>query len=41
MIRITRIIIKCQKCGEVIESFSVQDFKFCPYCGKKLTEETK
>lgn len=32
MLRITRNIIKCQKCGEVIESFSVHDFKFCK-CG--------
>ena len=29
MFQIIRIIIKCKKCGEVIESLSVHDFKFC------------
>ena len=32
MFRITRNIIKCKKCGEVIESLSVHDFKFSK-CG--------
>ena len=30
--RITRNIIKCKKCGDMIESFYVHDFKFCK-CG--------
>lgn len=32
MIKIMRNIIKCKKCGDVIESCSVHDFKFCS-CG--------
>ena len=28
MIRIKRNKIKCKRCGEIIESFSVHDFKF-------------
>ena len=32
MLQITKNIIKCKKCGEVIESLSVHDFKFCK-CG--------
>lgn len=29
MNRIIRNIIKCKKCGDIIESKSVHDFKFC------------
>lgn len=32
MNRIIKNKIKCNKCGEVIESISVHDFKFCE-CG--------
>lgn len=32
MMKIMRNIIKCKKCGDVIESCSVHDFKFCS-CG--------
>ena len=32
MMKIIRNIIKCKKCGDVIESYSVHDFKFCS-CG--------
>ena len=29
MYKIIRNKIRCKKCGEIIESFSVHDFKFC------------
>ena len=32
MPRITRNAIRCKKCGDVIESKTVHDFKFCS-CG--------
>ena len=32
MPRITRNAIRCKKCGDIIESKSVHDFKFCS-CG--------
>lgn len=32
MVKIIHNKIKCRKCGEIIESFSVHDFKFCS-CG--------
>lgn len=32
MMKIIRNVIKCNKCGDVIESNSVHDFKFCS-CG--------
>lgn len=32
MMKIMRNVIKCKKCGDVIESCSVHDFKFCS-CG--------
>ena len=31
--KIIRNRIKCKHCGDIIESISVQDFKFCS-CGK-------
>ena len=39
--KIIRNAIRCKKCGEVIESKSVHDFKFCS-CGAcvPLTEDT-
>jgi len=27
--------------GNIIDNDLAQDFKYCPYCGKKLTEEIK
>ena len=27
--------------GNIIDNDLVQDFKYCPYCSKKLMEETK
>ena len=30
--------IKCKKCGDVIESMSVHDFKFCK-CGSVAVDE--
>ena len=32
MPRITRNAIRCKKCGDIIESKTVHDFKFCS-CG--------
>lgn len=32
MVKIIHNKIRCKKCGEIIESFSVHDFKFCG-CG--------
>lgn len=29
MVKIIRNVIKCKKCGEVIESKTVHDFRFC------------
>ena len=29
MVKIIRNVIKCKKCGDVIESYSAHDFKFC------------
>ena len=29
MVKIIKNAIKCRKCGDVIESYSVHDFKFC------------
>ena len=29
MVRIMKNAIRCKKCGDVIESYSVHDFKFC------------
>lgn len=29
MVRITKNAIRCKKCGDIIESHSVHEFKFC------------
>lgn len=29
MVKIVKNAIKCRKCGDIIESYSVHDFKFC------------
>lgn len=28
-------------CGNIIDTELAKDFKYCPYCGKELEEETK
>ena len=28
-------------CGNIIDNELAKDFKYCPYCGKELEEETK
>ena len=32
--------IRCKKCGEIIESFTVHDFKWCP-CGSVAVDGGK